>query len=110
MDTYPLLVGFSFAIGMGLIANTILSTIYDLGRRLWFSLFHPGRLSALGCPASKRTKRKIGRCHPRIGQYPLDQSLCRGCFTRPDPVCPSWAVSLRVKARVPDASGPGMAA
>jgi len=59
MDTYPLLVGFSFAIGVGLIANTILSTIYDLGRRLWFALFHHrGRLSALGVSSIKENEEK----------------------------------------------------
>lgn len=59
MDTYPLLVGFSFAIGMGLIANTILSTIFDLGRRLWSALFHHrGRLSALGVSSIKENEEK----------------------------------------------------
>jgi hypothetical protein len=54
MDTYPLLVGFSFAIGVSLIANTILSTIYDLGRRLWHAVLRrPGRLSALGLTSEK---------------------------------------------------------
>ena len=54
MDTYPLLVGFSFAIGMGLIANTFLSTFYDLGRRFFHALFRKqSRLMALGLTSAK---------------------------------------------------------
>ena len=57
MDTYPLLVGFSFAVGMGLIANAILSTIYDLGRRFFHALTHKGgRLSALGLTSAENKK------------------------------------------------------
>ena len=57
MDTYPLLVGFSFAVGMGLIANAILSTIYDLGRRFFHALMHKGsRLSALGLTSAEDKK------------------------------------------------------
>lgn len=49
MDTYPLMVGFSLAIGVGLIVNTSLSSIYLLGRR-WFWLIgrRRYRLQALG--------------------------------------------------------------
>jgi hypothetical protein len=34
MNTYPLLVGFSFALGVGLIAHTLLSTVFAVGQRL----------------------------------------------------------------------------
>jgi len=49
MDTYPLMVGFSLAIGIGLIVNALLSSIIELGRR-WFRLLgrRRYRLHALG--------------------------------------------------------------
>jgi hypothetical protein len=49
MDTYPLMVGFSLAIGIGLLVNTTLSSVYLLGRR-WFWLIgrRRYRLQALG--------------------------------------------------------------
>jgi len=49
MDTYPLMVGFSLAIGVGLIVNATLSSFYDLGRR-WLRLLgrRRYRLHALG--------------------------------------------------------------
>ncbi len=49
MDTYPLMVGFSLAIGVGLIVNAALSSIYVLGRR-WFQFIgrRHYRLQALG--------------------------------------------------------------
>ena len=49
MDTYPLMVGFSLAIGVGLIVNTTLSSIFLLGRR-WYWLIgrRRYRLQALG--------------------------------------------------------------
>ncbi len=49
MDTYPLMVGFSLAIGVGLIVNATLSSIYVLGRR-WFQFIgrQHYRLQALG--------------------------------------------------------------
>lgn len=54
MDTYPLLVGFSFAIGMGLIANATLSTLHDFGRRFSQALFRKqSRLLALGLTSAK---------------------------------------------------------
>ena len=54
MDTYPLLVGFSFAIGMGLIANATLSTLHDFGRRFAQALFRKqSRLLALGLTSAK---------------------------------------------------------
>lgn len=49
MDTYPLMVGFSLAIGVGLIVNTSLSSIYLLGRRwFWLTGRRRYRLQALG--------------------------------------------------------------
>ncbi|GAP21906.1 hypothetical protein [Leptolinea tardivitalis] len=47
MDTYSLVVGFSLAIGVGMIANTVLSIIIETGRRLSRSVSR-GRLQALG--------------------------------------------------------------
>jgi hypothetical protein len=49
MDTYPLMVGFSLAIGIGLIVNATLSSIFELGRRwLWLLGRRRYRLQALG--------------------------------------------------------------
>lgn len=49
MDTYPLMVGFSLAIGVGLIVNATLSSFYELGRRwLRFLGRRRYRLHALG--------------------------------------------------------------
>lgn len=49
MDTHPLMVGFSLAIGVGLIVNATLSSFYELGRR-WLRLLgrRRYRLHALG--------------------------------------------------------------
>jgi len=49
MDTYPLMVGFSLAIGVGLIVNATLSSFYELRRR-WLRLLgrRRYRLHALG--------------------------------------------------------------
>ena len=35
MNTFPTLVGFYLAIGVGLIANTLFTIFYDLGRRFY---------------------------------------------------------------------------
>lgn len=49
MDAYPLAVGFSLAIGIGLVANATLSTLFSLGRRWFHVLVHRRyRLHALG--------------------------------------------------------------
>ena len=54
MYRYPLLVGFSFAMGVGLIANTTLSMMYIFGRRLTHAVLRkPGRLAALGLTGEK---------------------------------------------------------
>jgi hypothetical protein len=47
MDTFSLVVGFSLAIGVGMIANTIISIIFETGRRLSRPV-RRGRLHALG--------------------------------------------------------------
>lgn len=48
METYPLLVGFSFAVGTGLIAHAALSFLYSLVRRLMRGVSgRPSRLSRL---------------------------------------------------------------
>ncbi len=49
MNTLPLLVGFAFAIGVGLMANTVFNTLFDFGRRLSRGLSrNAGRLVRLG--------------------------------------------------------------
>lgn len=49
MNTLPLLVGFAFAIGVGLMANTVFNTLFDIGRRLSRGLSrNSGRLVKLG--------------------------------------------------------------
>lgn len=54
MDGYPLLVGFSFAMGVGFIANTTLSLMVLFGRRLTHAVLRkPGRLAALGLTSEK---------------------------------------------------------
>ncbi|MRR32101.1 hypothetical protein EG834_17635, partial [bacterium] len=54
MDRYPLLVGFSFAMGVALIANTTLSVLYLFGRRLTYAVLRrPGHLAALGLTSEK---------------------------------------------------------
>lgn len=54
MDRYPLLVGFSFAMGVGLIANATLSMMVLIGRRLTHAVLRrPGRLAALGLTSEK---------------------------------------------------------
>ena len=57
MDTYPLAVGFSLAIGVGLIAHAILASIFDYSRR-WLRL------------ATRRRYRlqALGLDHPSAGQ------------------------------------------
>ena len=47
MDTYPLVVGVSLAIGVGMIANTVISVLYEAGRRISRPT-RRGRLHALG--------------------------------------------------------------
>jgi len=54
VDTYPLLVGFSFAMGVALIANTMISVLYLFGRRLTHAVLRrPGRLAVLGLTSEK---------------------------------------------------------
>jgi hypothetical protein len=54
VDTYPLLVGFSFAMGVALIANTTISVLYLFGRRLTHAVLRrPGRLTVLGLTSEK---------------------------------------------------------
>jgi hypothetical protein len=47
MDTFSLVVGFSLAIGVGMIANTVISILFETGRRLSRPIKR-GRLHALG--------------------------------------------------------------
>ncbi|NMB68527.1 MAG: hypothetical protein GYA20_07175, partial [Chloroflexi bacterium] len=59
MDGYPLLVGFSFAMGVGFIANTTLSMLVLLGRRLNHAVLRkPGRLAALGLTSEKEKSKQ----------------------------------------------------
>lgn len=54
METFPLMVGVSLAIGVGLMAKAVLSVAYDFGRRLSHAGSHrPGRLYALGLSSAK---------------------------------------------------------
>ena len=60
MNTFPTLVGFYLAIGIGLIANTLFTIFYDLGRRFYHMLAHNrGRLAALGLASAKEKDIKI---------------------------------------------------
>ena len=70
MNTYSLVVGFSLAIGVGMIANTIISIIFETGRRLSRPV-RRGRIHALGLgnkdqSEEKRTEEAI----PGIGPIP----------------------------------------
>ena len=70
MNTFSLVVGFSLAIGVGMIANTIISIIFETGRRLSRPV-RRGRLHALGLgnkdqSEEKRTEEAI----PGIGDIP----------------------------------------
>ena len=56
MNTFPTLVGFSLAIGVGLIANTLFTIFYDLGRRFYHTLAHNRRPS--GCIGVDQRQRK----------------------------------------------------
>lgn len=58
MDAYPLVVGFSLALGVGLIVSTILSSIPEMGRR-WFRVLSRRRyrLHALGLDSQTETHR-----------------------------------------------------
>lgn len=47
MDTFSLVVGFSLAIGVGMISNTVISIVFEIGRRLSRWIQH-GCLHALG--------------------------------------------------------------
>lgn len=55
METYPLLVGFSLAVGVGLLADALLTALYNLVHRLSRGLtYQPSRLSALGLTSAKQ--------------------------------------------------------
>lgn len=57
MEHYPLLVGFSFAMGVGLVANSTLSVLVLMGRRLNHAVLRkPGRLAALGLTSEKEKR------------------------------------------------------
>jgi len=57
MDTYSLVVGFSLAIGVGMIANTVLSIIFETGRRLSRTA-RRGRLYAFGLGVREQKEEK----------------------------------------------------
>jgi hypothetical protein len=57
MDTYSLVVGFSLAIGVGMIANTVLSIAFETGRRLTRTA-SLGRLHALGLSVREQKEEK----------------------------------------------------
>jgi hypothetical protein len=58
MDSIALMVGFSLAIGVGLVANRILSIAYETGRRFSRAAKH-GRLYSLGVSGSGQKKEKF---------------------------------------------------
>ena len=84
MNTFPTLVGFYLAIGVGLIANTLFTIFYDLGRRFYHTLAHNrGRLAALGLASAKEKDIKIsedellGLAHlPWTNLYALSALFC----------------------------------
>jgi hypothetical protein len=102
MDTYPLLVGLSFAIGTGLIANTILSTIYDFGRRFFHALMHKGsRLSSLGLTGAEDKKELntedviLGLAHiPWTNLYAAAALLALVLFAAIGPYIPGTRLAL----------------
>jgi hypothetical protein len=55
METYPVLVGCSLAVGVGLMANALIHALYALGFRLSRGLsYQPNRLSALGLTSARQ--------------------------------------------------------
>lgn len=102
MDTYPLLVGFSFAIGVGLIANTIFSTVYDLGRRFFHALYHKGgRLSALGLTGAEDQKEQntddeiLGLARiPWMNLYAVSALLSLVLYAALGPYLPGMKIAL----------------
>lgn len=57
MDTYALVVGFILAIGVGMIANTLISTLYEIGRRFSRPV-RRSRLLALGLDDNRQNEKK----------------------------------------------------
>ncbi len=54
METYPLFVGFSLAIGIGLMLNALFTALYTLAHRLSRGLsYRPNRLSSLGVTSAR---------------------------------------------------------
>jgi hypothetical protein len=55
METYPLLVGFSLAVGVGFMADAIFSGLYTLAHRLARGMsLRPSRLAALGLTSARQ--------------------------------------------------------
>ncbi len=55
METYPLLVGFSLAVGIGLMADAVFRGLYALVYRLFRGLsLRPSRLASLGLSSARQ--------------------------------------------------------
>ena len=55
METYPLFVGFSLAVGVGLMLEALFTTLYALGHRLSRGLsYRPNRLTSLGVTSARQ--------------------------------------------------------
>ncbi len=55
METYPLFVGFSLAVGIGLMLEALFTTLYALGHRLSRGLsYRPNRLTSLGVTSARQ--------------------------------------------------------
>lgn len=55
METYPLFVGFSLAVGVGLMLDALFTALYALGHRLSRGLsYQPNRLSSLGVTSARQ--------------------------------------------------------
>ena len=69
MDTFPLVVGFSLAIGVGMIANTVISVLYETGRRMSRPT-RRGRLQALGLSKQQSEEKRSEEAVLGYGNVP----------------------------------------
>ena len=69
MDTFPLVVGFSLAIGVGMIANTVISVLYETGRRISRPT-RRGRLQALGLSKQQSEEKRSEEAVLGYGNVP----------------------------------------
>lgn len=89
METYPLLVGFSLAVGVGLMADALMTGLYALAHRLTGGLsYRPGRLSSLGLTGTSKQAESTSEDEllglsriPWTNLYALSALLSLGLFT-----------------------------